>query len=162
MTGRSRCVEPNPQRHFLCVLDTDRDALADLGRSAAFGQGIADAVKRIGAIFNQPAHARLPAGFLIAGRHENDVAIQLVCQGVLGESLAEYPEAPLAETAGRVLGPVGATIMLVGASISMFGNLSGEMLNLPRVIYGAARDGVVPPRRLAAARPCRPTIAEIP
>lgn len=81
------------------------------------------------------------------------VMIQLVCQGILGASLAEYPEAPLAEAAGRVLGPAGATLMLVGAGISMFGNLSGEMLNLPRVVFGAARDGVIPPRMLAAVHP---------
>lgn len=81
------------------------------------------------------------------------VTIQLVCQGVLGSSLGDFPEAPLAETASRVLGPAGATLMLVGAGISMFGNLSGEMLNLPRVIFGAARDGVVPPPELAAVHP---------
>ena len=45
------------------------------------------------------------------------------------------------------------TLMLVGAGISMFGNLSGEMLNLPRVVFGAARDGVLPPRMLAAVHP---------
>jgi APA family basic amino acid/polyamine antiporter len=81
------------------------------------------------------------------------VTIQLVCQGVLGGSLADYPDAPLAETAGRVFGTAGATLMLAGAAISMFGNLSGEMLNLPRVIFGAARDGVIPPRKLAAVHP---------
>lgn len=81
------------------------------------------------------------------------VTIQLVCQGVLGADLPDHPEAPLAETAGRVLGTAGATLMLIGAAISMFGNLCGEMLNLPRIIFGAARDGVIPPRGLAAVHP---------
>jgi amino acid transporter len=81
------------------------------------------------------------------------ILVQLICQGVLGADLADYSEAPLAETAGRVLGTAGATLMLLGAAISMFGNLSGEMLNLPRVVFGAARDGVIPPRALAAVHP---------
>ena len=39
--------------------------------------------------------------------------------------------------------------MTLGAIISMFGYLSGEILSIPRVAYGAARDGVIPIKALA-------------
>jgi len=81
------------------------------------------------------------------------VLIQLVCLGVLGADLSAHTEGPVIETAGRVFGPVGGMLMLAGVAISMFGALSGEILNMPRVVFGAARDGVIPPRRLSAIHP---------
>lgn len=77
------------------------------------------------------------------------VLIQLVAQGVLGASLSGFKDAPLAEVAKNVVGPFGVTLMLVGAAISMFGFLSGDVLNMPRVIYSAARDRVILPQSLA-------------
>ena len=77
------------------------------------------------------------------------VSIQLVAQGILGASLSTYREAPLAEVAKQVWGPLGVTLILAGAAISMFGFLSGDVLNMPRVIYSAARDKVILPLRLA-------------
>lgn len=78
------------------------------------------------------------------------VLIQTVSQGVLGSELPQFNEAPLAETAKIVFGPVGYTILFIGAGISMFGMLSGEILNLPRVIFGLARDRVIPLDKLAS------------
>ncbi|HZL11470.1 MAG TPA: APC family permease [Prolixibacteraceae bacterium] len=77
------------------------------------------------------------------------VLIQLVAQGILGGSLSSFKEAPLAEVARHILGPFGVTLILVGAAISMFGFLSGDVLNMPRVIYSAARDKVILPLSLA-------------
>jgi APA family basic amino acid/polyamine antiporter len=77
------------------------------------------------------------------------VLIQLTVQGILGGSITEFKDAPLAEAARRMIGPVGATIVIIGASFSMFGNISGMVLNMPRVLYAAARDGVIPSRGLA-------------
>ena len=73
------------------------------------------------------------------------VTIQLVAQGILGASLSGFKEAPLAEVAKHILGPIGVTLILVGSAISMFGFLSGDILNMPRVIYSAARDKVIRP-----------------
>lgn len=81
------------------------------------------------------------------------ILIQTVAQGVLGTDLAQFKEAPLAETAKIVFGPVGYTILFIGAGISMFGMLSGEILNVPRVIYGLARDQVIPLDKLALIHP---------
>lgn len=81
------------------------------------------------------------------------ILIQTVSQGVLGSELPQFKEAPLAETAKIVFGPLGYTILFIGAGISMFGMLSGEILNLPRVIFGLARDRVIPLDKLASIHP---------
>ncbi|MEX1240072.1 MAG: amino acid permease [Cyclobacteriaceae bacterium] len=79
--------------------------------------------------------------------------IQLVSQGILGDSLPLFGNAPLAEVANQIMGPFGVTLMIVGAAISMFGYLSGDILNMPRVIFGAARDRVIPIPALARIHP---------
>lgn len=70
--------------------------------------------------------------------------LQTVSQGVLGDSLASFQENPLAEVGNLLFGPIGLTLITIGAAISMFGNLSGEILSVPRVLFGAARDNVLP------------------
>jgi amino acid transporter len=72
------------------------------------------------------------------------LAIQLVAQGILGPGLATATTAPLAEAAGLAFGPTGRTVLLLGASISMFGYMSGMILAVPRALYAFARDGVLP------------------
>jgi len=75
--------------------------------------------------------------------------IQTVAQGLLGPAMSSYAAAPLAEAASRVLGGGGRLLVLVGAAVSMFGYVSGDMLGSPRVLFAFARDGVLP---AAAAR----------
>jgi amino acid transporter len=75
--------------------------------------------------------------------------IQVTAQGVLGDALPGFKEAPLAEVGQRMIGPLGASLVIVGACFSMFGNLSGFALNMPRIIFAAARDDVIPPKILA-------------
>jgi amino acid transporter len=70
--------------------------------------------------------------------------IQAVAQGLLGPSMANYSAAPLAEAAGRVLGRGGQMLVLAGATVSMFGYVSGDMLGSPRALFAFARDGVLP------------------
>ncbi|MEW6320431.1 MAG: APC family permease [Acidobacteriota bacterium] len=72
------------------------------------------------------------------------MAIQLVAQGVLGPSMSQYEAAPLAEAASRFLGNTGRTLMLLGATVSMFGYVSGDMLGSPRTLFAFGRDGVLP------------------
>jgi APA family basic amino acid/polyamine antiporter len=73
------------------------------------------------------------------------MALQLVAQGILGAELSLFPEAPLAEAAARALGAWGRTLLVVGASVSMFGYLSGSMLGSPRTLFAFGRDEIVPP-----------------
>lgn len=77
------------------------------------------------------------------------ILIQLVSQGVLGSELPNYKAAPLAETAKVAFGPFGFVLLIVGSAISMFGFLSGEILNAPRIPYALARDKVIPLAYLA-------------
>jgi amino acid transporter len=70
--------------------------------------------------------------------------IQAVAQGLLGPAMADFSAAPLAEAAGRVLGRGGRLLVLAGATVSMFGYVSGDMLGSPRALFAFARDGMLP------------------
>lgn len=72
------------------------------------------------------------------------VGLQSVSQGVLGPELANNTEAPLAAVAKTVFGDWGANMLLVAGVVSIFGTISGDMLNTPRVIFASARDGNLP------------------
>ncbi len=80
------------------------------------------------------------------------IALQVVAQGILGETLAQSTVAPLADAAGASLGPWASSLLLAGASISMFGYLGGMTLSIPRIVYALARDGFLP-RALAMVDP---------
>lgn len=72
------------------------------------------------------------------------LAIQFVAQGVLGPTLADYRDAPLAEAAARVFGPWGRALMLVGGAVSMLGYTSSDMLSTPRTLFAFGRDRFLP------------------
>ncbi len=72
------------------------------------------------------------------------ILIQTISQGVLGGDLPTFKAAPLAETAKVIFGPFGFTLLFIGAVVSMFGFLSGSILNNPRVMYALSRDQVIP------------------
>ncbi|MEO6837714.1 MAG: APC family permease [Ginsengibacter sp.] len=72
------------------------------------------------------------------------IGIQTVAQGVLGNNLSKEIAAPLATTAQIIFGSIGYTFILIGTAISMFGNISGMTLNVPRSLFAITRDGVLP------------------
>jgi APA family basic amino acid/polyamine antiporter len=72
------------------------------------------------------------------------LAIQFVAQAVLGAAMTDFASAPLAEAAGRILGPAGRLLILAGAIVSMFGYVSGDMLGSPRTLFALGRDGILP------------------
>jgi APA family basic amino acid/polyamine antiporter len=80
------------------------------------------------------------------------IALQMVAQGVLGGGLAQATVSPLADVAGASLGGWARALLLVGASISMFGYLGGMTLSIPRMLFAFARDGFLP-RALASVHP---------
>ncbi len=84
------------------------------------------------------------------------IAIQLVAQGLLGPALPDDRVAPLADAAATVVGPFGRTLMLVGATVSMFGFLCGTVLTGPRSLFAFAEDRLAP-RALASVHPSRRT-----
>lgn len=81
------------------------------------------------------------------------ILLQSVSQGILGDSLASFQENPLAEVGNQLFGPLGLTLISIGAAVSMFGSLSGEILSVPRVLFGAARDNVIPVPLLTRVHP---------
>jgi len=80
------------------------------------------------------------------------LAVQAVGLGVLGTALGDDTVAPLATAAGTFAGSKGAALVLAGASVSMFGWLTGSILAGPRALFALARDGFLP-HRLAAVHP---------
>ena len=72
------------------------------------------------------------------------VSIQLVSQGILGNELVLYKDAPLAEVSKRLFGFIGISLVTIGIAFSMLGTLSSEILAIPRVLFAGARDGIFP------------------
>jgi basic amino acid/polyamine antiporter, APA family len=81
------------------------------------------------------------------------IFIQITVNGILGNSILDFRSAPLVETGRRMFGSTGATIVLIGAAFSMFGNISGMILNMPRILFASARDKVLAPQALAKVHP---------
>lgn len=81
------------------------------------------------------------------------VFIQMVSQAVLGSGLSEYTENTLGHVAGKIIGPVGLTLLTIGAGVSMFGNLSSEILSIPRVLFAASKDRLIPINILSKIHP---------
>ena len=72
------------------------------------------------------------------------IAIQLVTQGILGDQLVVFKEAPLTEVSKILFGSFGSILIVTGTAIAMLGSLSGEILAIPRVLFAGARDGILP------------------
>jgi len=133
-------------RDYLVIVDWP--GLRDLGAATlvlffAFG-GAETALNSSGEI-RDPVKT-IPRGLLlgVGGIFILYVALQLVAQGTLGPELANNSQAPLAAAATIVFGTWGAQLLLLGMIISIFGCLSGDVLNTPRVIFASARDGLLP------------------
>jgi amino acid transporter len=62
--------------------------------------------------------------------------IQVVVEGVLPSPAGT--DRPLALAARQFLGPAGAVLLTLGALVSVYGYLSGQMLNAPRLTYAFA------------------------
>ncbi|HOY39850.1 MAG: amino acid permease [Bacteroidales bacterium] len=128
-------------------------AVSDIGKVSlllffAF-QGAESSLSVSGEVKN--AHKTIPKGILLSFLIilVFYISIQLVAQGVLGNAFAGFSEAPLAEVASRLMGPAGLTLMIAGASVSMFGYLTSDTLNIPRVLFRSSIDKVIPVKPLA-------------
>ena len=88
----------------------------------------------------------IPAGILLGGALLliMYMLLQTVTQGVLGAQIGEFKDAPLAAVAQKIVGPIGATILLVAAIISSLGTTSGDVLASPRLLFAGAKDGLFP------------------
>jgi basic amino acid/polyamine antiporter, APA family len=70
------------------------------------------------------------------------IAVQSVCQAVLGAQLAGHP-APVSAVADRVMAGGGA-LVIGTAALSLFGSMQGDMLGTSRLLFALARDGLLP------------------
>lgn len=88
----------------------------------------------------------IPRGILLGGALIFTVylVIQFVTQGVLGPQINAFKDAPLAAVANKIVGPVGATLLVVAAMVSSFGTVSGDVLATPRLLFAGANDGLFP------------------
>ena len=80
------------------------------------------------------------------------LAIQWVALGLLGLRLATNDTTPLADAAAVFAGALGRAVLIAGASVSMLGFISGNLLAVPRALFALARDGFLP-RALSAVHP---------
>jgi basic amino acid/polyamine antiporter, APA family len=88
------------------------------------------------------------------------MSIQLVTQGVLGNTMAAHKEAPLAAVAGIAFGKWGPAIVIAITAVAMLGALGGDILSIPRILFAGARDGLLPkPLAKIHTRYCTPHIA---
>ncbi|HYW51813.1 MAG TPA: APC family permease [Gemmatimonadaceae bacterium] len=69
-------------------------------------------------------------------------ALQAVCIGLL-PALATSSR-PLADAASALIGPVGGTIIVLGAAVSMLGTINGGMLTISRIPLAMADAGQLP------------------
>lgn len=70
------------------------------------------------------------------------IAIQLVCQGLLGSALATSAT-PLSDAMMRINPALGA-LLLVGASVSRLVWIGSDILGAPRFLFAFAQDGTMP------------------
>lgn len=131
-------------------------AVGDFGTAAltlffAFG-GIETALTPSGEV-RDPART-VPRGVLgaVVAVVALYLALQVVSQGVLGDTLATQTEAPLAATAGIVMGGAGRAMVLAGATIAGFGAIAADYVCSPRAFIPVAERGLLP-RSLASVHP---------
>jgi amino acid transporter len=107
-------------------------------------QGIENALTSSGEIVN-PSRT-VPRAILLAIAAITVLygGIQLVAQGILGPELPIHAGAPLADAAGLAIGGWARVLLLVGAAVSMFGWVGGDLLAQPRALFALGRDRLLP------------------
>ncbi len=99
----------------------------------------------VGGEFKDPKRT-VPLGIFLGGTIVLIVYIllQTVTQGILGPAIAGFKDAPLAAVAEKIVGPIGATILLITAAISCIGSVSADVMATPRSLFAGAIDGMFP------------------
>ncbi|WP_430388365.1 APC family permease [Blastomonas fulva] len=83
------------------------------------------------------------------------IALQITAQGVLGPALAGTAT-PLADVAGKLFGPMGASLLLLATAMSIGGFIVADMFSSPRTAFALAEAGQLP-RWIARIHPTRHT-----
>lgn len=88
----------------------------------------------------------VPKGIILGGAMVLLIymALQMVIQGVLGDAIAGFKNAPLAAVAEKIAGPAGNTLMIWAAIASCFGCIHADIMATPRALYATAKDELYP------------------
>src|SRR6266849_5097710 len=70
-------------------------------------------------------------------------AVQIVAVGTLPDLATS--KTPLADAAGRLIGPRGGELLTVGAAVSILGTIASSILAGPRYLYAISAGGGLPP-----------------
>lgn len=99
----------------------------------------------VGGEFKNPKRT-VPIGILLGGIVVLIVymLLQTVTQGVIGAEMASFKDAPLAAVAEKIVGPIGATILLFTAAISCFGSVFADVMATPRSLFASSKNGLFP------------------
>jgi len=115
------------------------------------------------------AYVGFENGLVAAGEAKNPqrdipralIAALLICAllyGILQLICLEAGGGSLVQVSGKLLGPVGASVMTAGVIASVGGHLSGVMFAVPRITYRLGLDGQLP-KWFAFVHPSRKTPA---
>jgi basic amino acid/polyamine antiporter, APA family len=110
----------------------------------AFGGGVEASLSASGEIINPKRTIPRAMFFAVLIVFMIYLTIQVVAQGVLGNTLILEQEAPLAKVAAIVFGKYGSMFMVLAAAFSCFGLINGDMLASSRLPFAAAKDGLLP------------------
>lgn len=72
------------------------------------------------------------------------LCIHVLAQGVLGQNLYKFKEAPLAEIATLVFGVAGPTLIVLATALAILGAISGDILAMPRFLFASSKDNLLP------------------
>lgn len=107
-------------------------------------QGIEESLAPSAEIRNPERTVPLAIFYATAGLIVLYIAIQLVAQGILGAELGRSLTTPLADAGARIAGSSGRDLLLMGASISIFGAIVVGTICTPRTFFLMAQNGILP------------------
>lgn len=74
-----------------------------------------------------------------------NILLTVACVGSVGFANLAGSNTPVSDTAQVVFGSVGASIVTLGAMVSIFGSTNGALLGMPRVAYAMAENNMMFP-----------------
>lgn len=124
---------------------TDLTSIGSASFLLFFAFGGAESALSVGGEIKNPKRA-VPLGILwgIGIVVVIYILIHLVVQGILGNNIIAYKEAPLAMASAEVFGPVGPVLIFICTAVCIWGTISGDVLTMPRFMFANSKDKLLP------------------
>lgn len=74
-----------------------------------------------------------------------NILVSIACVGSVGFANLAGSETPVVDAGKAIFGPIGGTIITLGACVSIFGALNGGIMSYPRVSYAMANNQLMFP-----------------